>query len=58
MKHVLAKKKGKKTSIGIMQASTIKDAKDFLKQNNLNPKNYTYKIEKNITYKGDSLMDD
>ncbi len=41
-----------------MQASTIKDAKDFLKQNNLNPKNYTYKIEKNITYKGDSLMDD
>lgn len=58
MKHVLAKKKGKKTSIGIMQASTIKDAKDFLKQNNVDPTKYTYKIEKNITYKGDSLMDD
>ena len=44
-KYIVAKKKGTDLSLGIMGATTVEQAKERMKNNNLPAEDYTYKIK-------------
>lgn len=44
-KYIVAKKKGTDLSLGIVGATTVEQAKERMKNNNLPAEDYTYKIK-------------